>query len=345
MSLVTITNKTNQGQQLPINYNHNHLYSLKRFTKKIKKIKKMRYSLATISTFLTSILSLTKADKAPECVDSPASSIARADFDNDSVHGVLEFATASNGTVKVHLDVTGLPKEGGPFYYHIHKYPVNEEYAKQNGLGLCEETGTHFNPYNAPAIECDSWDDDSMCQVGDLSGKHGWFNTTCVEFEYYDPYISLNPANKAYIGGTSVNFHFANMTRIICGNIEMVSSSVLNDYEEEEEGIEESEEDERSEEFESEDNDEDLILSDNEDDEGELFSFDEQSFESKKHVYFKNDSSAYANDSSIYANGSKFDGDEDCTTSYDDAGNNLFANLKKDFPIWVYAAAGLIALF
>ncbi|GMF07097.1 unnamed protein product [[Candida] boidinii] len=306
----------------------------------------MRYSFATISTVLALILSLAKADKAPECLDSPAYSIARADFDNDSVHGVIEFATAVNGTVKVHLDVTGLPKEGGPFYYHIHKYPVDEEYARQNGLGLCEETGTHFNPYNAPAIECDSWDDDSMCQVGDLSGKHGWFNSTCVEFEYYDPYISLNPANKAYIGGTSVNFHFANMTRIICGNIEMVSSSVMNDYEEEDAA--DAEENEEAEEMESEDSDEDHILSDNDeddDDEGALFSFDDQSFEAKKHVYFKNDSSAYANDSSIYANGSKLNGDEDSTTSYHDAGNNLFENLKKDFPIWVYAAAALIALF
>ncbi|KAG7890843.1 hypothetical protein KL906_001359 [Ogataea polymorpha] len=151
------------------------------------------------------------AGPAPENTDSPRNIVAKAHLDRKDTKGIIEFS-AKNGTVKVHIDVTGLPEEGGPFYYHIHKAPVPAN-------GNCEATGTHLNPYNAPLDECDSFDDDALCQVGDLSGKHGWINTTCFEATYYDPYLSLNPKNKAYIIGLSVNLHFANMTKITCGTI------------------------------------------------------------------------------------------------------------------------------
>ncbi|ODV86317.1 hypothetical protein CANARDRAFT_184944, partial [[Candida] arabinofermentans NRRL YB-2248] len=159
-----------------------------------------------------------QAAKAPQVKDSPRNVLARAHLDKGKLKGVVEFS-AKNGTVLVHIDTTGLPEDGGPFYYHIHKSPVAAN-------GNCESTGTHLNPYNAPAEDCDAFNDDSYCQVGDLSGKHGFINTTCFEDYYYDPYLSLNSKNKANVIGLSVNIHFANMTRIACGTIEKTKDKV-----------------------------------------------------------------------------------------------------------------------
>ncbi len=167
---------------------------------------------------LTTVVS---AGKAPTVTDSPKNVLARAHLDKGLTKGVIEFS-AKNGTVKVHIDTTGLPEEGGPFYYHIHKSPVPAN-------GNCEATGTHLNPYNAPYEDCDEFQDDSYCQVGDLSGKHGYINTTCFETTYYDPFLSLNPKNKAYIVGLAVNLHFANMTKISCGTIEKTNEKVRRD--------------------------------------------------------------------------------------------------------------------
>ncbi|OBA24836.1 hypothetical protein HANVADRAFT_50585, partial [Hanseniaspora valbyensis NRRL Y-1626] len=60
---------------------------------------------------------------------------------------------------------------------------------------------------------------DSKCQVGDLSGKHGLINTTCFETYYYDPYISLNPNDPAFIGGKSLVIHLEDNSKLACANI------------------------------------------------------------------------------------------------------------------------------
>lgn len=155
-------------------------------------------------------LSIALAGQAPENYDSPKDAFARADFDEGKLHGIVEFSSTKKHQVKVLVDITGLPKEGGPFFYHIHKLPVVD--------GDCKTTSTHLNPYAAPA-DCDSVPDDSYCQVGDLSGKHGWINSSCFETSYVDPYLSLNPANKGYPGNLGINLHYSNMTIFACANI------------------------------------------------------------------------------------------------------------------------------
>ncbi|GME79567.1 unnamed protein product [Ambrosiozyma monospora] len=157
------------------------------------------------------LVQLATADEAPENTDN-LKIIGRANLDKGKTKGMIEFSRAKNGTVKVAVDITGLPEKGGPFYYHIHKNAISDD-------GDCESAGTHLNPYNAPRDECDSLDNNAYCQVGDLSGKHGWINTTCFQATYYDPYLSLNPDNKAYVIGRSVVLHYADMTKISCGNI------------------------------------------------------------------------------------------------------------------------------
>ncbi|KAK6454671.1 superoxide dismutase [Scheffersomyces xylosifermentans] len=177
---------------------------------------------------------LVSAGKAPKVKKNPKNVVAIADFPfgfDKGVKGNVVFSAKSGKTVKVHVDMTGLPPSGGPFFYHIHDKSVP-------GDGNCEAVGLHFNPYGASA-DCESQKDDSYCQVGDLSGKHGWIDTTCFETKYDDPFLSLNKKSKSYIVGKSVVFHFANMTKFACADIELANnlrlSSLVEEYQLDEE--------------------------------------------------------------------------------------------------------------
>lgn len=152
---------------------------------------------------------------APVIANNPTDVVLRADFPSggaQTVVGVIQFYSL-NGTAKVHVDVTGLPKNSGMFSYHIHDKPVGEDKTCQ--------TGAHFNPYGAVGI-CDNQPDDSHCAVGDLSGKNGLINTTCFELFYYDQYLSLDPASTSYIGGKSINIHLVDTNQVLaCGAIKV----------------------------------------------------------------------------------------------------------------------------
>lgn len=168
------------------------------------------------------------ADKAPKVKKNPADVIAIADFPaggDKTVKGNVVFTAKEGKYVNVHLDMTGLPKSGGPFVYHIHEFPIPEN-------GNCEAAGEHFNPYKAPA-DCDSQKKDDYCQVGDLSGKHGWINTTCFETKYDDPFLSLNSKSKSNIIGKSIVFHYANLEKFACANIVQADDSRINSLDQE----------------------------------------------------------------------------------------------------------------
>ncbi|QPG73107.1 hypothetical protein FOA43_000412 [Brettanomyces nanus] len=167
---------------------------------------------ASFGSILLISATIVSAEEAPQNLDNPEGAIYKAHLDSGDIKGIIEIYTARNSSAKVHLDITGLPEKGGPFFYHLHQNKVPES-------GDCEATGTHFNPYEASFEECDSNQDDSYCQVGDLSGKHGWINTTCFQTTYYDPYLSLNKENKAFIGDLSVVVHYSDMTKMLCANL------------------------------------------------------------------------------------------------------------------------------
>lgn len=163
--------------------------------------------------------------RAPRALQPRAETVALASFPqgmSQTVKANIVFSAKSNDPVLVHVDLTGLPEDGGPFYYHIHEFPVPAD-------GNCDAVGDHFNPFNAPA-DCDALPSNSYCEVGDLSGKHGFINTTCFEAKYTDPYLSLNPKSQSYIGGRSVVFHFANNTRFACATIQNVSGREARKY-------------------------------------------------------------------------------------------------------------------
>lgn len=174
------------------------------------------------SLMMSMAATLVAADQAPKVKLNPKNVVAIADFPlgfSRTVLGNVIFTAKQGKQVQVHVDMTGLPREGGPFQYHIHERAVPSN-------GDCDAVGYHFNPYNAPP-ECDLQKDDSFCQVGDLSGKHGWIDTTCFETKYDDPFLSLNQRLTSYIIGKSVTFHFANLTKFACANIEIASKEKL----------------------------------------------------------------------------------------------------------------------
>ncbi|KAK6198947.1 superoxide dismutase [Scheffersomyces amazonensis] len=170
-----------------------------------------------------------EASNAPKVKKNPKNIVAIADFPfgmDKNVKGNIVFSAKEGKAVQVHVDMTGLPLEGGPFFYHIHENSIP-------GNGNCEAAGLHFNPYGA-SPDCSIQKDDSRCQIGDLSGKHGWINTTCFEDKFEDSYLSLNKKSKAYIIGKSIVFHFANLSKFACADIEYASdlriSSLIEEY-------------------------------------------------------------------------------------------------------------------
>lgn len=179
--------------------------------------------IISCATLLPFLVEGAKSGKAPKVKKNPKNIVAIADFPfgfDKGVRGNVVFSSKDGKEVNVHVDMTGLPESGGPFYYHIHEKSVP-------GDGNCDAVGLHFNPYGAPP-DCENQKDDSYCQVGDLSGKHGWIDTTCFETKYTDPFLSLNKKSKAYIVGRSLVFHFANMTKFACADIELASNLRLN---------------------------------------------------------------------------------------------------------------------
>lgn len=180
----------------------------------------MKVPTSTYFSVLAALSSLSSAGKAPEISNNPSNVVAVADFPfggDESILGTMKFFS-TNGTVKVHFDVTNLPKGAGPFSYHIHERGIDAD-------GNCESAGKHFNPYSAPA-DCSLFKDDTFCQVGDLAGKHGLINATCFETSYYDKYLSLNPGSPSYIVGKSVVIHYPDLKKMACTDIKVSSESV-----------------------------------------------------------------------------------------------------------------------
>jgi hypothetical protein len=160
------------------------------------------------------------AGEAPINTDNSKKAVARAHLDKGLVKGIIEFTTNDEGIVNVHLDVTGLPPNKGPFQYHIHD-------SKVSSSSNCEDAGATLNPFESKYEVCDDLQNDSLCAIGDLSGKHGYINTTCFETEYTDAYLSLNSKNSAYVGGKSLVITDAENNKISCGNIKLKRKSKL----------------------------------------------------------------------------------------------------------------------
>lgn len=165
-------------------------------------------SFSLIATF--ALAAVASAGAAPQVWDSPTNVVYTASF-NKTNSGWIRFS-APNGTVYVETNINNLPLTGGPFTYHVHERPVPAN-------GSCTATLGHLNPYEGAYVPYSNKSvTPAQREVGDLAGKHGPINSTSLYTSYYDPYLSLNPNDKAFIGNLSVVIHFANTTRYTCAN-------------------------------------------------------------------------------------------------------------------------------
>ncbi|KAK0729196.1 superoxide dismutase [Apiosordaria backusii] len=136
-----------------------------------------------------------------------------------NIEGEVTATAAESGTgVVYHYKLSNLPKEGGPFPYHLHVAPVPEN-------GNCSVTLAHLDPFiRGENTTCNSSAPET-CQVGDLSGKFGAITPDDDgkwETTYTDLYSSTLEGIGAFFGNRSIVFHYPNKTRISCANFEKV---------------------------------------------------------------------------------------------------------------------------
>lgn len=174
-------------------------------------------------TFATIIPSLVLSSSAIENSDSPKGSNAIANFPQgglNSINGDIKFNSLQNGSVQVIINLKNLPIDGSPFSYHIHEasVPLN---------GSCSATLGHFNPNDGNKTECLNEDDFSLCELGDLTTRHGTLNSGNNNQSYIDNYLSLNPNNDYFFadGSKSITIHYKNSSRLACANIKYFTTA------------------------------------------------------------------------------------------------------------------------
>ncbi|KAI0196117.1 superoxide dismutase [Xylaria flabelliformis] len=131
---------------------------------------------------------------------------------NGNVKGSLKASSGANGVgVDFEVTLSNLPKEGGPFIYHLHVDPVD-------AAGNCTNTLAHLDPFiRGEDPVCDS-SRPASCQVGDLSGKYGKITSDPFTAKFHDNFTALSEGPGSYFLNRSLVVHFANKTRITCAN-------------------------------------------------------------------------------------------------------------------------------
>ena len=146
-----------------------------------------------------------------------------ANFNMDGVKGTITFSQQSPATITmINVSLAGLdqyPTEQFP--WHVHNYP----FRTRPDFCSFESVGDHFDPTMAISqmnysLLCAA--NDSMCEVGDLSGKFGRLNSTSmIVVTFNDSYLPLYGVHS--IVGRSVVIHRGDGSRWVCANIEYPS--------------------------------------------------------------------------------------------------------------------------
>ncbi|KJZ73899.1 hypothetical protein HIM_06792 [Hirsutella minnesotensis 3608] len=181
----------------------------------------MRISIA-LSPLCAALAAAQAVQMAPKIPDNPDGTVYDAELPKQpfftagslqgNIQGSVRVAAAPNKVgVRYRVHFSNLPKEGGPFLYHIHVKQVPQG-------GNCTQTEGHLDPTNrGEEPGCDASNPQS-CQVGDLSGKYGKIMEDPFVAEFEDPFTSLKDGDAAFVGGRSFAIHFGNKTRITCAN-------------------------------------------------------------------------------------------------------------------------------
>lgn len=128
-----------------------------------------------------------------------------------NIKGSISATAQPNGIgVVFEVNFSNFPKSGGPFSYHIHVAPVEND--------NCTLTLGHLDPYiRGETPPCNSTLPQT-CQVGDLSGKYGAITSDPFTVKYLDLFASTEQGLGSFFGNRSVVIHFHNKTRITCAS-------------------------------------------------------------------------------------------------------------------------------
>jgi hypothetical protein len=134
-----------------------------------------------------------------------------------NVKGYISAVSAPDGNgVEFTVHFENLPKEGGPFGYHLHAAAAVD--------GNCTSTKAHLDPFGrGQTPPCDS-SAPNTCEVGDLSGKHGKITSDPFTATYTDIWASTREDSESFFGSRSFVIHYANTTRLTCANFEKKAS-------------------------------------------------------------------------------------------------------------------------
>lgn len=117
------------------------------------------------------------------------------------------FQGYENATTTITVSLTGLLNLTNP--WHVHNFPV---------VDGCQATSTggHYDPFSRAGLYMTCLDH-SICEVGDLSTKHGRFNTSSVSQTYMDTNLNLFGAYS--VVGRSIVIHRSDGSRYACADI------------------------------------------------------------------------------------------------------------------------------
>lgn len=167
-------------------------------------------SFSLIATL--AFVGLASAASAPTTKDSPKEASYVATYNTPNAGGTFNFTTSEDGIVAFDLLLSKVPKEGGPFFYYIHESSIPAD-------GTCTGAKGIFNPYDGSYPTGNSSIPESDVALGNFPNNGYVGGGLGSGFKGINPYWSLNPDNKAFIGNLSVVFQYANKTPIACANI------------------------------------------------------------------------------------------------------------------------------
>lgn len=167
---------------------------------------------------------------APCRTDIPYS--VGAHFDMSGIKGTIGFYQPAQGEpVTVTVDITGLDQFTDETWgWHVHEYSINWALLERNPCSS-RHIGGHYDPENqanAPNYEALCSMNQSLCEVGDLSGRLGYLRRNQTFYTFIDNHLDLygpySPIGRALV------IHRENGFRYACANIEYDGHQRLETY-------------------------------------------------------------------------------------------------------------------
>eukprot|EP00117_Sycon_ciliatum_P009137 scpid34776/ scgid11551/ Superoxide dismutase [Cu-Zn] len=138
-------------------------------------------------------------------------------FNSGGVSGQIVFQQASPvSSVIITVSLTGLSSTGTQSLpWHVHQFPIDVDLPPSQRCSAAS-VGGHFDPDGRAGTNytqrCTS--DPALCEVGDLSGRHGGLSNAV----FNDSTLALSRSARS-IAGRSVVIHHANGSRWVCASI------------------------------------------------------------------------------------------------------------------------------